>query len=442
MITISSIMEKAFLLGILLVPFGVFAQSSNYPSAWTLENCIAFAKQNNISINSLRLSKNSAQQDLLQAKEAKYPNLNGTFSQGLFAVNGKNGLNVNGAQSQSIGANSSMTLYHDHYIKNNEMSKNLLLQMSDLSVKEAENNISVSIAQAFLNILMMKENIVSIESLLQTSEIQLKQGSQLYNAGSISKLQYLQLEIQFAQDQFNLVQAQNSLRSDVLNLKQLLQLPSDYDLQISSPENITVSAGIRSLGEIQNTAQNSRPEIKYSELNVQNAETGLKMAQASIKPTLNLVGNISTGYNFGNGGYLNQLGNNFYLPVGLSLGIPIYNNRIYKTSIEKSKIEIDQAHLNLKNTQLTLNQQIEQAYISLQNSVSQYESAQKQFDLNRQSLDIVNAEMKIGSINYVQLQQQRLLYIQALQNYLQAKYSAVLNRQIYEFYSTNQITLQ
>ncbi|MPN11985.1 hypothetical protein SDC9_159294 [bioreactor metagenome] len=166
------------------------------------------------------------------------------------------------------------------------------------------------------------------------------------------------------------------------------------------------------------------------------------MAQASIKPTLNLVGNISTGYNFGNGGYLNQLGNNFYLPVGLSLGIPIYNNRIYKTSIEKSKIEIDQAHLNLKNTQLILNQQIEQAYISLQNSVSQYESAQKQFDLNRQSLDIVNAEMKIGSINYVQLQQQRLLYIQALQNYLQAKYSAVLNRQIYEFYSTNQITLQ
>ncbi|KMQ64297.1 hypothetical protein ACM46_08360 [Chryseobacterium angstadtii] len=420
----------------------IYAQTSPYPRAWTLENCIEFAKENNISINSLRLSKNSSDQDLLQAKDAKYPNLSGTVSQGLFALNGNNGLHANGAQSQSIGANSSMTLYHAGYIKNNEFSKNLLVQMADLSVQEAENNITLSITQAFLNILLAQENIISLENILKTTQTQLKQGDQFYKAGNISKLNYLQIQAQVAQDEYNLTAAQNNLRSGTVNLKQLLQLPSSYDFQIEKPDTIIVEDHLKSLQETQDQAQKQRPEVKYGELNIENSNTNLKMAQASIQPTLNVTGNISTNYSTGNGSYFNQLGNNFYMPVGLSLGIPIYNNRIYKTEIEKSKIAIEQANLDLQNTKTILNQQVEQSYINLQNALSQYDSASKQMNINQQSYDIVNAQMKLGSIDYVQLQQQRLLYIQSVQNYLQAKYTAVLNSQIYEFYAGNPITLK
>lgn len=433
---------KFFFLILLIKTLGIFAQTKNHPSSWTLENCIEYAKENNISINSLRLSKNSAEQDLLQAKEAKYPNLNGTVSQGLFALNGSDGLHINGAQSQSIGANSSMTLYHAGYIRNNESSKNLLVQMADLSVLEAQNNITLSITQAYLNILMTEENIIALEEILKTTQTQLKQGDQFYKAGNISKLNYLQIQAQVAQDEYNLIAAQNNLRTNIVNLKQILQLPSNYDFQIVKPENIAVDENLKSLSEVQNLAQNQRPEVKYGELNIENSNTNLKMTQASILPTLNLTGNISTNYNYNNGNYFSQLGNNFYLPIGLSLGIPIYNNRIYKTAIEKSKVEIEQANLDLLNTKTVLNQQVEQAYINLQNSLSQYESASKQMNLNKQSYDIVNAQMKIGSIDYVQLQQQRLAYIQSIQNYLQVKYSAVLNKQIYEFYAGNPINIK
>jgi outer membrane protein len=433
---------KFFFLILLLKTLGIFAQTNNYPPSWTLESCIEYAKENNISINSLRLSKNSAAQDLLQAKEAKYPNLNGSVSQGLFAVNGSDGLHVNGAQSQSIGANSSMTLYHAGYIRNNESSKNLLVQMADLSVQEAQNNITLSITQAYLNILMTAENIVALEEILTTTKTQLKQGDQFYKAGNISKLNYLQIQAQVAQDEYNLIAAQNSLRTNIVNLKQILQLPTSYDFQIVKPESIVVDENLKSLSEAQDLAQNQRPEVKYGELNIENSNTNLKMAQASILPTLSVTGNISTNYSYNNGNYFNQLGNNFYLPVGLSLGIPIYNNRIYKTAVEKSKIEIQQANLDLLNTKTVLNQQVEQSYINLQNSISQYESASKQMNLNKQSYDIVNAQMKIGSIDYVQLQQQRLTYIQSIQNYLQVKYSAVLNKQIYEFYAGNPINIK
>ncbi len=433
---------KFFFLILLFKTLGIFAQTNNYPSSWTLENCIEYAKENNISINSLKLSKNSAEQDLLQAKEAKYPSLNGTVSQGLFALNGSDRLHINGAQSQSIGANSSMTLYHAGYIRNNESSKNMLVQMAGLSVQEAQNNITLSITQAYLNILMTEENIIALEEILKTTRTQLKQGDQFYKAGNISKLNYLQIQAQVAQDEYNLIAAQNNLRTNIVNLKQILQLPSSYDFQIVKPENIVVDDNLKSLSEVQNLAQNQRPEVKYGELNIENSNTGLKMAQASVLPTLSLTGNVSTNYNYNNGNYFNQLGNNFYLPVGLSLGIPIYNNRIYRTAVEKSKIEIEQANLSLLNTKTILNQQIEQAYINLQNSLSQYESASRQMDLNKQSYDIVNAQMKIGSIDYVQLQQQRLTYIQSIQNYLQVKYSAVLNKQIYEFYAGNPINIK
>lgn len=433
---------KFFFLILLLKTLGIFAQTNNYPPSWTLENCIEYAKENNISINSLKLSKNSAEQDLLQAKEAKYPNLSGSVSQGLFAVNGNDGLHVNGAQSQSIGANSSMTLYHAGYIRNNESSKNLLVQMADLSVQEAQNNITLSITQAYLNILMTEENIVALQEILTTTKTQLKQGDQFYKAGNISKLNYLQIQAQVAQDEYNLIAAQNSLRTNIVNLKQILQLPTTYDFQIVKPESISVDENLKLLSEVQDLAQNQRPEVKYGELNIENSNTNLKMAQSSILPTLSLTGNISTNYSYNSGNYFSQLGNNFYLPVGLSLGIPIYNNRIYKTSVEKSKIEIEQANLDLLNTKTILNQQIEQSYINLQNSLSQYESASKQMNLNKQSYDIVNAQMKIGSIDYVQLQQQRLTYIQSIQNYLQVKYSAVLNKQIYEFYAGNPINIK
>ncbi|WP_068941587.1 TolC family protein [Chryseobacterium timonianum] len=434
--------RKFFFLIFSLITLEIFAQTPNYPTRWTLDNCIEYAKENNISINSLRLSKNSAQQDLLQAKEAKYPNLNGTISQGLFSLNGNDGLHLTGAQTQSMGANSSMTLYHANYIKNNESSKNLLVQMADLSVQESENNITLNITQAYLNILMNEENLISLENVLKTTQTQLKQGDQLYKAGSLSKLNYLQIQSQVAQDQYNLTSAQNNLRTNIVNLKQILQLPTNYDFQIVKPDSIIVDNQLKPLQDVQSLAQNQRPEVKYGELNVENSNTSLKMAQASIQPTLSVVGNISTNYSNGSGSYFNQLGNNFYMPIGLSLGIPLYNNRIYKTQIEKSKIAIEQANLDLQNTKTVLNQQIEQSYINLQNAVSQYDSASKQMNISKQSYDIVNAQMKIGSIDYVQLQQQRLLYIQSIQNYLQAKYTAVLNKQIYEFYAGNPINLK
>lgn len=417
------------------------AQTKNLPSEWSLQDCITYAKQNNITLQSIRLNKTSANQDLLQAKAGKYPNFNASVSQGLFAVSGENSLHVQGLNSQNLGANSSMILYHDNYINNNISSKNLLVKMADLSVVQAENAITLIITQAFLDILMSQENIHLLENMLNTTKMQLQLGTQYFKDGSISKLDFLQLQSQEAQDEYNLIAAKNNLKLDLMDLKQILQLPSQIHFQILPSPNVEVSDDIQSLQEVQAFAQSQRPEIKYGQINIENAETSLRMTESSVKPSLSLGANIATGYQYGNGNYANQLGNNFYAPVGLSVGIPIYNNRIYRTNIAKSKINIEQAHLNLQQTKTFLNHQIEQAYINLQNSLLQYESAEKQMKINKESFAIFNEEMKVRAIDFSQLQEQKGLYMEAIENYLEAKYSAILNKEIYEFYAGEEIDL-
>lgn len=433
----------------LFLPGLLYAQDStllHLPTNWTLEQCIAYAKKNNIQINTLRLNTSSSEEDLKASKAAVLPNLSGSISQSL--VNRKNsnlvvgGFQTNANVSSSYGLNSSITVYNGGYLKNDIKSKQLALQSSNLSVQETENDITLSITQAYLNILLAGENITYLKEVLATSLAQLKQGQQRFDAGSISRKDLVQLEAQAATDQFNLVNANNNYSLNIVTLKQLLQLPSSYTFKISVPDTIIVEQIFEPLDEAQRAAQSIRPEVKNGELGIQLAQTELEKIKASVKPTVSVGAGLATGYS-GNESYkyFPQLNNNFYQSLGLSVGIPIYSRRINKTNIAKSQIQIKQASLSLLNTKTVLDQQVEQAYINLQNALAQYAAAKEQLKANEESYNITNAELQFGAVNILELQLQKNLYIQALQSYTQAKYTAVLYNKIYSFYTGIPITL-
>jgi outer membrane protein len=416
------------------------------PANWTLEECIAYAKENNIQISTLRLNTNSAEEDLSASKAAVLPNLSGSISQSL--VNRKNtnlvvgGFQTNANISSSYGLNSSVTVYNGGYLKDDIKSKQLALQSANLDVQETENDITLSITQAYLNILLAGENITYLKDVLTTSQAQLKQGQQRFDAGSISRKDLVQLEAQVATDQFNLVNANNSYSLNVVTLKQLLQLPSSYVLKINVPDTIIVQRAVEPLDEAQKTAQNVRPEVKNSELQIQLAETDLEKIKSSVMPTVSVGAGLATGYS-GNESYkyFPQLNNNFYQSLGLTIGIPIYSRRVNKTNIAKSQIQIKQASLSLLNTKTVLDQEVEQAYINLQNAQAQFKAAAEELKANEESYNITNAELQFGAVNILELQLQKNLYIQALQSYTQAKYTAVLYSKIYAFYTGIPVTL-
>ncbi|MGF6845018.1 outer membrane protein [Chitinophaga sp. W3I9] len=409
------------------------------PAQWTLQQCFDYALKNNIQLNSLRLSKMSSDQDLLLSRAAKLPNLTGSVSQDL---NGGKSVTATGNSSYRVnttgnyGVNSNVTLFQGGYLNNDIKQKNLLTQMAGLNIAQQVNDITVLITQAYLNILLAKENIVYVQDVVATSEAQVKQGQQQYDVGSIALIGLVQLKAQLSNDRYLLVTAENQHRQNKLVLKQLLQLPSSYDFEIQEPDTLITNTRLYALQEVQDSALANRPEIKSSELGIQVSDLDLAKARAGYLPTLTAGGALGSSYVSGgaNSAYFKQMDNNFYQQIGLTLSVPIFTRRVVKTNVEKAKIEVDQSKLVLQDTKTNLTQTIEQSYIDVLNAQSQYDAAVEQLKYSQEGYRIASEQLKVGAANIVVFLQQKNLYIQALQSYIQAKYNAALNIRIYDFY--------
>jgi outer membrane protein len=411
----------------------------NLPVTWHLEDCISYATKNNLSLATLRLTARSYNEDLLQSKAGVLPNLTGTVSQSL--INSKNSSAIiNGYQTQAnfssnYGVNSSMTLYNGGYLKNDIRSKEFWLQSANLSIKETENSLTLSITQAFFNIMLAREIMTALENVLATSQGQLQQGQQQFDAGSIAKKDFLLLQSQVATDQYNLVNAGNNFNLNTVDLKQLLLLPPTYRLQLNAPDSFLIQQTATSLGDALQQSQQTRPEIKNKELQVQISEIELQKIKASTKPTISLGAGLATGYSANQAPkYLPQLQNNFYQSLNVNMGIPIYSRRVNKTNINKTDILLQQSTIALSETKNLLNQQVERTYINLQNSMAQYTAAEIQLRTSEEVYRITNEQLKLGALNTVELLLQKNAYVQALQSFAQAKYTTVLYNKIYQFY--------
>jgi len=422
--------------------FNLYAQDSTLMGTtinWDLVKCIDYAKKNNIQINTYRLSALTGQQQYLLAKAARLPNLSGSASQNFEHANTNGGGNNGGGgsgftASGNYSLNSSVTLYNGNLITNTINQANLSVQSANLSILQQENDISLQITQAYLIILLDKENIVYDTDLVNTSQAQLKLEQQKYDVGSVARFALIQLQAQHATDQYTLVNAQNAEKSDLLTLKQLLLLPAEVNFNIMKPDTIVPIDSIAAFHDVEQNALKYFPDVKIGELGVKAAQYGVDIARAGYKPALTAGASLNTGYLSGQGGFQNQLNNNFNQQLGFNLAIPIFTRRAVKTQVEEAKIVVDQAQLNLKNAAFTLSQTVDRAYINVENAKSQYAAALEQYNYNKESYRIASEQLKVGVANTVDFLLQKNLFIQAQQAFIQAKYNELLTLKIYDFY--------
>ncbi|HTJ12478.1 MAG TPA: TolC family protein [Dinghuibacter sp.] len=436
----------AFLLGLTL--FSTRSASAQDSVKWDLKTCLAYARDNNITIGSARLNVETGKQELLLSKAAKLPSLSAVTSQTYTHSKNANPV-VGGFQTQSSFASdysvsSGMTLYQGGYLNDVIRQNQLIIRSDNLAVLEDIANIDVQITAAFLNILLAKETIVYEQDLVTTSEAQVKQAQQEYDAGSIARVNLAQLQAQLATDQYTLVTGQTAVRQAILNLKVLLQLPYGTPFDVATPrDTLMATTLVPSLDSAQRIAYQTRPEIQIAQLGIQSAQLDLSKARSGYYPTLRASADISTGYSNNNtDAYFRQLDDNFFQQVGVTLSIPIFSNRINRTNVENARIEIRQQELNMKAAAVGLSQTVEQYYINVVNAQGQYNASIDQLKYASESYRIANEELKAGAANIVQFLQQKNTYVQALQAYTQAKYNAVLDVKIYEFYTSVPIELK
>ncbi|WP_295673016.1 TolC family protein [uncultured Mucilaginibacter sp.] len=422
----------------------LFAQDSTLTGTsinWDLAKCIDYAKKNNLQINTYRLSLSTSQQQYLLAKAARLPNLSGGATQNFShqntgsynaatGIGGGSGLSASGAYS----LNSSVTLYNGNLINNTILQANLSVESANLNIIQQENDITLQITQAYLAVLLDKENIIYDTDLVNTSAAQVKVEQQKYDVGAVARYALIQLQAQQSTDQFTLITARNTEKGDLLTLKQLLLLSSDVSFDIIKPDTIVPIDTVTALKTVEQTALKNRPEVKSSELGVKIAQYGVDIAKAGYKPFLSAGGALNTSYSTGQGSLPYQLNNNFNQEIGLTLSVPIFTRRVVKTQVEEAKINVDQAGLNLKNTRITLSQSVERAYLNVTNAKSQYDAALQQYNFNREGYRIATEQLKVGAINTVDYSVQKNLFIQAQQAFIQAKYNELLTLKIYDFY--------
>jgi outer membrane protein len=423
-------------------------QAAEKPAQWDLKNCIEYACKNNIQVQQSKISTESSALTLKQSKNALLPSVSASTS--LSYSNGKlkndsTGAYMNNASwGSTYGISAGMTLFDGMKNYNTIRQNKLQMEATGLQEKVTENEITVSITEAYLNILYAHENLQIAQRTVETSKAQVALSQNLLNAGSIAKADFSQVQSQYASDRYALVTAQNTYDTYKLELKQLLELDMTDGFEVVLPDvkESDVLAILPSKADVYQTALSVMPEIQSSTLSVKIAEYDLKNAKSSYYPTLSLNGTMATQHDanvsetFGA-----QLNHNFNQSIGLSLSIPIFDKGVTKTAVQKAQLTIRSAKLDYTSAQKTLLKTVESLYQDALASQSKYIAAQEQLKAAEESYNLTREQFGLGMKNTVELLNAQDSYLEAEQTLSQAKYGAVLSQKLLNFYQNIPIAL-
>ena len=403
---------------------------------FTLDDCLRYAVSNNYERQTMELSHKSQELSLEQTKKQRLPSVSMSVSEG-YSHNTKGG-----AMSGSAGINASMPIYNGGEINVSIEQESLRTEQSQLELTRFDDNLSINILQAFLSVLGNQELLKYQKSVLKSSREAMKQGYVKYETGSIVESDYFLLIAQYASDTNNVVDTQISIDNSLLNLKVLLSMEPELNLAIVYPDTSAINemALLPPMNEAIERSVAYSPDLKISGYDIEIAQKSLRIAKAAQLPSLNLNAGLNTGHD-GFTDFGTQLGERFSQNVGVSLNIPIYSRGANRIKTKQSELSLQQSQLDYERNALSLRQTVAQEY---QNVVSAYNSfvvSSQSKDAYLKSFEAYNYRFLFGSITAVELLQQQNNYLNALNKYIQAKYSFILERKILDVYMGNGVTM-
>ena len=413
------------------------------PAQWDLQTCIDYALQQNITIRKNRLNAESAEVDVKTAKAALFPSLTASVSQRI--VNRPNsetntiinGDNITSSQSKtsyngSYGIDANWTLYNGSKRLNTLKQQRMNNRIAELNVAESENSIEESITQIYVQILYAAEAVKVNETTLDVSQAECERARALLAAGSIAKSDLAQLE------------AQATLQDYKLQLKQLLELSGEeeMDLYIPALGDENVLSPLPSKSDVYRSALTLRPEIEAGKLNVKASELDINIARSGYIPTVSLSAGIgSTNTNGNDFTFGEQIKQNWNNSLGVTVSVPIFNNRQTKSAVQKAKIQKQSSELDLLDNQKALYKTIEGLWLDASSAQQRYVAAIEKLRSTQTSYDLIQEQFNLGMKNTVELLTEKSNLLNAQQETLQAKYMAILNTQLLKFYQGEKITL-
>ncbi len=420
---------------------------------WTLEKCITYAHENNIQIKQSQLNTQYQQNNLKGQKSLRLPNLNGQVSQnqnyGRSLTYDNTYKNVNSAQTD-FGLGTQVTIYQGMQINNSIKKTELDLKASLEDLAKAKDDLSLNIASTFLEILFAKELVKVSEDQLAITGQQHKQSQEKVNAGSLANGALMEIEAQAAREELNLVDAKNQLQLAKLKLAQMLELAftDQFDVEIPTLPEVNAQTTVITSQDIYLTALKQRPEIRGAEYRLQSTEFQLKMAKGVLYPTLTAYANYYNLYNNKysdlNGKSINfsdQLSNNQRKGLGMQLNIPIFNRLQSKIQVDNAKIQVMNTQLQLEGSKKVLRQEIETAQTTAIAAFNRFKSSEKAVASMKEAFRYSEEKFNVGMVNAVEYNTSKTNLVKASSDLLSAKYEFIFRSKILDFYRGIPITL-
>ncbi|MBM6673698.1 TolC family protein [Marseilla massiliensis] len=431
-----------FTLSFILASLAASAQQSG---GWTLRQCIDYALENNITVKQQDVTRRQNEVQLSTAKNSRLPDLNASASQnwsfgrGLTSENTYSNRNTS---STSLSLGTTVPLFTGFRIPRTIELNKLNLEAATADLGKARDDISVQVAQAYVQILYNIELRDVAQRQIDIDSMQVERLREMYCTGKASGVEVAQQEATLAQSRLTLTQADNDYRISLLTLAQLLELPSPEGFTIVRPDIATLTvdeaAALPLPDEIFQEAIAFKPEVKAETLRLKSTEMSIKIAQSALWPTLSLSAGLGSNYYKTNGfdteSFGRQMRNNFSQYIGLSLNIPIFNRFETRNSIRSARLDRESQQLRLDDVKKTLYKEIQQAYYNAVAARAQYASSTEATASNKAAFDLMSAKYEYGKANITEFNESKNNWLKAESDLARAKYEYMYDTSLLDFY--------
>jgi outer membrane protein len=422
---------------------------------WTLEECVKYAIENNISIKNTALDIKTAEINKKGAVGNFIPSLNANTSHswniGLNQDITTGLLRNQTTQFTSVGGTLGVDIYKGLQNQNTLRRANLAIVASKYQLLKMQEDIALNVANAFLQILFNKENLKVQNEQLSISEKQLARSEELVKAGSIPRGDVLDIKANVATNKQNVITAENALLISKLSLAQLLQLKDFYDFDVVDTENIKDENNIlaQPATAIYDKAKESRTELKIAKTNLEVAQKDLDIAKGAFQPTVQGFYNYNTRIAYADRIGLDQNGNPVTRPAlpfwdqfkdnkgqafGAQLSIPIFNGWSVKNNVERNKVNLEKSKIALEQQELDLQRNVYTAFTDAKGALKTHESAVVSLESRQEAFNYAKERYAVGMMNSFDFNQAQTLLTNAQSEVIRTKYDYIFKIKILEFY--------
>lgn len=420
-----------------------FAQTQQASSqAWSLKQCIDYAIKHNINV--LQSANETEQQKVSvnSAKWARLPNLSGSASQnwswGRAASPVDNSYRDINSANTSLSLGTNIPIFTGLQLPNQYSLAKLNLKAAFEDLKKAKEDVAINVTSAYLQVLFNLELSKVAQNQVDLSNNQLERIKGLFEVGKASSSEVAEAEARVAQDKMSAIQSDNTYKLSLLDLSQLLELPTPEGFALEAPQERLVFETLTPPDDIYSQALTYKPSIKSSEYRLMASEKNIRIAQSAFYPQISFSAGLGTNYYRVNGtaesSFSNQLKNNLNKYVGFNLSIPIFNRFSTRNQVRTAKLTRTNLTLQLDNSKKSLYKEIQQAWYNAVAAESKYNSSVVAVKANEESFRLMNEKFNNGKATFVEFNEAKLNLTRALSDKLQAKYDYLFRTKILNFY--------